>query len=130
MIVDITNELITDIKKELPNIEVLSPHQYVTPKFPTITVEEDSNTGDVSTKDSSGFTHVNVSYSIEIFTEGNKKVSQAKDIRNRINDVISSGYGLTRGFSGPIPNYLDGSIYRYKMTYTGKINKNKTIYRG
>lgn len=130
MIVDITNEILTDIKAALPEITVLSPHQFVTPNFPTIIIEELENTDDVSTKDSSGFVYANVSYSIEIYTVGSTRISEAKKIRNQINRIISEKYGLARKMSRSLPNYLDGDVYRYQLTYSGKISMTKTIYRG
>lgn len=130
MIVDITNEILTDIRNELEGITVLSSFQPVAPKFPTVIIEEIDNSADITTKDSSGFTHSNIGFSVEIYTNGNSRMTRAKELRNRIDAIISRKYGLTRNVSEPIPNYLDASIYRYRMLYTGKINENKKIYRG
>ena len=130
MIIDITNEILTDLKDELTGVTLLTSYAPTTPKFPTVTVEEMSNSDNMRTKDSGGVQHNDISFIIDIYTTGNKKMSEAKDIRNKINTIISGKYGLARGKSSPIPNYLDASIYRYRLTYTGTISKNKTIYRG
>ena len=130
MIIDITNEMLTDIKNALTDAHVSTSQSPTTPKFPTVIVEELVNSDDLYTKDSSGFTHSNISYAIEIYTIGTTRMSQAKKIRNQINEIISNKYGIARTSSSPIPNYLDENVYRYRMSYSGKIGKNKTIYRG
>lgn len=130
MIIDITNELFTDIKNELVGMNVLSSYQSTVSKFPTIIIEEIDNSHYRNSKDSSGFQHSNIAYSIEIYTTGTRRMTEAKKIRNRIDNVISGKYGLTRGTPIVVPNYLDGNIYRYKLTYSGLIDKTKTIYRG
>jgi len=128
MIVDITNELFTRLKTELTNVTVLPSYQPTTPNFPTVIFEESDNSAHISSKDSSGFTHSNVSYSVEIYTIGTKKMTDAKKIRNDIDAILSDDYGLARGTPAVLPNYLDESIYRYKIIYTGVISENKTIY--
>ena len=130
MIIDITNELFTDIKNELVGMNGLSSYQSTVSKFPTIIIEEIDNSHYRNSKDSSGFQHSNIAYSIEIYTTGNGRMTEAKKIRNRIDNVISGKYGLARGKPTVVPNYLDNSIYRYKLTYSGLIDKTKTIYRG
>ncbi len=132
MIVDITNEVLTDIKTALRVIDVvvLSSYQPKVVKFPVVIVEELDNSAVIETKDSSGFQHSNIAFSIEIYTDGSKKMSKAKDIRDEVDVIMSGEYGMTRGRPMILPNYLDNTVYRYKLRYTGTIGKNKTIYRG
>ena len=130
MIIDITNEILTDIMRELPDVTVLTSYQPTTPKFPTVIVEEASNSDNTRTKDSGGVQHNDISFIIDIYTIGTTRMSDAKKIRNTINSVISGNYGMSRGKSSSIPNFLDDSIYRYRLTYSGTISKSKTIYRG
>lgn len=130
MIIDITNQVLTDIKNELSDIAVLSSYQSNISSFPIVIVEELDNSAYMDTKDSGGFQHSSIAFSIEIYTKGNKKMSEAKHIRNKIDEIMSNDYGMSRGRPTIIPNYLDNSIYRYKLNYTGIIDKNKTIYRG
>lgn len=130
MIVDIGNELLTKIKTEVSPVRVLTSYQGTVPSFPTILFEEDDNSAMISTKDSAGFQHSNIAYTIEIYTEGDAKVTEAKRLRNKIDKIMSEDYGMTRGRPMVIPNYLDNTIYRYKLRYTGTIDKNKKIYRG
>ena len=120
----------TNIKSKLVDITVLSSYQSNVSKFPVVTVEEFDNSAYLDSKDSGGFQHSNIAFVIEIYTNGDEKMSDAKNIRNKIDEVMSGEYGMTRGTPVVIPNYLDNSVYRYKMIYTGVIDKDKTIYRG
>ena len=130
MIVDITNEILSNLKNELVGVEVLSYYQNTTSSFPTVVIEEIDNSAHTQSKDSGGFKHSNLAFSIEIYTTGSKRMSQAKQLRNEIDAIMSEQYGMTRGQPIVIPNYLDNSVHRYKLTYTGVIDKNKKIYRG
>ena len=130
MIIDIFNELLTDIKYELEDIPVLTSYPMSSSEFPIVIIEEIDNSTDTFTKDSSGFTHVRLGFSIEIFTKGNRKVSNAKEIRNKIDNILTTKYGLTRHSPVIIPNFADDSIFRYRLTYTGLINKDRKIFRG
>lgn len=130
MIVDITNILLTDIINTLDNIKVISGYQSKVSTFPTVSFAEIQNDANLRTKDSDGFHHSNVSYRVEIYTKGNRQVSQSKEIRDKIDSVLSDKYGLTRLGSSQVPNYLDDSIYRYVVNYNGTIDKNREIYRG
>lgn len=128
MIIDISNELLTDLKLELNN--VLTSYPSSTPNLPCVIVEETSNTIDGATKDSSGAKYCNIEYSVEIFTDGNRRMSEAKRIRGIVDSIISAKYGMIRVVGQSVPNYLDENVYRYVLKYIGKINKNKVIYRG
>lgn len=128
--IDITNEILTELKLNLKNVNVLTSFQSTVSKFPTVIFEELDNSNYLPTKDTSGFQHSSIAYSVEIYTRGSKRMSDAKEIRDNVDDIISSKYGLTRGRPMIVPNYLDDTIYRYRLTYTGLIDKTKTIYRG
>lgn len=130
MVVDITNEIITKLKTKLVGVQVISNYQNLLANFPTVLVEEMDNSAYLPTKDSGGFQHSSIAYSFEIYTKGSKKISDAKKLRNKIDELMTDEYGMTRGRPTVIPNYLDNEVYRYKLTYTGLIDKNKKIYRG
>lgn len=128
MIIDITNQLFTEIKNTIKECTILSSYQNVIPSFPTIIFEEINNTSYKSTKDSSGYNHSLISFKVEIYTKGNGKAYQSKKIRDKVDKVLSDKYGLNRDESKSIPNYLDENIHRHIMIYSGIIDKNKTIY--
>lgn len=129
IIIDITNEIITRLKNDLSSVAVLNSYQNTTAKFPTIVVEEVNNKVMSSTRDSSGFNHSIVSLRINIFTTGNKKVSDSKSLRNTIDDMLSGEYGMYRVNAQQVTNYLDDDIYRYVIDYNFTIDKNKVIWR-
>lgn len=129
IIIDITNEIITRLKNDLSSVVVLNSYQNTTAKFPTIVVEEVNNKVMSSTRDSSGFNHSIVSLRINIFTTGNKKVSDSKSLRNTIDDMLSGEYGMYRVNAQQVTNYLDDDIYRYVIDYNFTIDKNKVIWR-
>lgn len=128
--IDIENQIIHRLNLELENVNVKSSYQSVTTEFPTVTVEEIDNSTHSGTVDSSGETHSNISIRIEIFTNGNLRKIESKRIRNEINNIMGREFGFNRNTPVVVPNYLDESIYRYVLNYTGIVDYNEKIYRG
>lgn len=129
MIVDITNEILTEVKNALVGINVLAPYPELVIEPPTVTIEEKLNNTYIPTIDSSGQNHSQITIEINIFTNGSTRINDAKAIRNDIDAIVSDDFGLTRMFSDTIPNFADKSIYRYIMRYDCVVDKNKKIYR-
>ena len=129
MIVDITNEILTDLKTTITDAKVLSSYQPTTTSFPVIVCEETDNVSDDNTKDSSGFTHCKITLSVEIYTNGPNRMSNAKTLRGAVDSILSDKYGLSRISQRPIPNFNDSDIYRYQISYVGSVDKNKKIFR-
>lgn len=129
MIVDITNEILTDLKTTITDAKVLSSYQPTTTSFPVIVCEETDNVSDDNTKDSSGFTHCKITLNIEIYTNGPNRMSKAKTLRVVVDSILSDKYGLSRISQRPIPNFNDSDIYRYQISYVGSVDKNKKIFR-
>ena len=130
MIIDVTNEVLTRLKTELTGIDVVTSYPNYSPDFPIVTLTESSNITDRGTIDSSGQTHSYISLEVEIYTIGSRRMSKAKEIRTQIDTVLSGEYRMIRTFSNAIPNFLDTNVYRYKLIYSFRIDKEKTIYRG
>ena len=130
MIVDVTNEAYTTIKNTLTDVTVLQDYPITSPSFPCAIVSESSNTEDLDTIDSSGAHYSSVILEVNIFSNKENKITQVKDIRNRIDNILSGTYRMTRTYSGTVPNYLDDTIYRYVLRYSFKVDSNRTIYRG
>lgn len=129
MIVDITNEILTELKTTITDAKVLSSYQPTSTVFPVIVCEETDNTSDDDTKDSSGFTYCRITINIEIYTNGPNRMSKAKDLRSSVDAILSDTYGLSRISQRPVPNFNDSDIYRYQISYSGLVDKNKKIYR-
>lgn len=129
MIVDITNEVYTNLKDTMVTVTVLTAYPSTNPTFPCVTIEEISNTTNPNTIDTNGEQYNDISFEINIFSDGTSKVSETKTIRKQVDDIMSGQYRMTRGFSGVTPNFLDTNVQRYTLRYTCSINSNKMIYR-
>ncbi|HZJ99728.1 MAG TPA: hypothetical protein VFC79_06965 [Tissierellaceae bacterium] len=129
MIVDVFNEIFTKVKTELAGINVIADYPFKVSDFPTVVVEEMENATDMRTFDSSGYNHSNVTFRIEIFTTGSNKLSNARNIRGRVDSIMSGDYGMERIASNRIKNFVQDEIERLQLTYVGKLDKNKRMYR-
>jgi hypothetical protein len=128
MIIDISNEVYTKLKTELVGVEIGSTFLEAPSTYPFVTFSEVSNTAFGDTKDSSGEQHNQLAFEVNIFTIGDDKKSQAKNLRKMIDDVLSGYYNMDRDFSDEIPNFLNQNVYRYVMRYSCLVDKNKVIY--
>jgi len=128
--VDVANEVLSALKTALGTIPILTEYPSTTPTFPCVIFEEKINTTDVGTVDTSGETHSDVSFEINMFSNASDKVTVVRGIRNTVDEVMSGVYRMTRNASEPIPNFLDADVYRYMLRYNFKIDNNKKIYRG
>lgn len=129
MIIDITNQMRSEIKSLLPEADVTTKFQEDTPVFPVVTVDELSNDTVMESFDTAGEHHNDVVLEIEIFTTGGTKMNQSFMIRQKIDGLLSGTYRMRRVFSSATPNFADTNVYRYTLRYAFKIDENKTIYR-
>lgn len=129
MIIDITNEVYTNLKTTMTSVNVLISYPSTSPSFPCITIEEISNTTNRNTIDTNGEEYNDISFEINIFSDDANKITEMKTIRKQIDDIMSGQYRMTRGFSGQTPNFLDTNVYRYTLRYSCTIDSNKKIYR-
>lgn len=127
--IDLTNEILTNLKNKLINVDVKSPYDNSKTTFPTVTIKEISNTTDFETVDSNGETHSLISFEINIFDIGNNKESSCKKIRNSIDLIMTQDYKMNRDFSAQVENYADTNVFRWILRYSCVVNKNKVIYR-
>lgn len=129
MIIDVTNEIYTRLKNSINNCTILASYPDIAPSFPCIIIEEGSNTVLQETIDSGGQHHSEVLLELNIFSNSQAKITEVKSLRNQIDAILGDEYGMSRIFSGAIPNLADTTIYRYVMRYSFIINVNKEIYR-
>ena len=130
MIQNIVTLIYSTLRNELPTTyDVQMSYPSNATKFPVITVEETSNEVNLDTISSGGQFATNITIEINIFTHGNLKVIDAYNIREKVENEITSNFGLIRTFGSPTPNFLDNEIYRYTMRYSFTLDKNKTVYR-
>lgn len=130
MITSITNIIITRLMDDLDNINIELEYPSTSAELPCVVVEEGNLTADITTFDSGGYHHTNYTITMDIYTDGTGRVGKAHKIRNDIDSILSGEYRLQRIFSDSIPNMGDLNVYRYRVTYIAKLDKNKTIFRG
>lgn len=129
MIIDITNELLTNIKTALDGIaDVGTSYNEEVNTFPYVTFVELTNDSNDATFDTGGEKHNNMSFEIEIFANGSSRMTTAKEIRNTVDGVLTPK-GLKRTFSQTVPNFLDNKIYRYVLRYSCVVDESKQVYR-
>lgn len=130
MIVDIFNEVYTNIKTSLTSVTVLTEYPETIPNFPCVIIQEVSNTSDTNTFSTSGETYNRISFEVNIFSNTKTKIADIKAIRATVDAILNDGYGMTRDYSSSVENFIDTSVYRYVLRYSFLIDKNKTVYRG
>lgn len=129
MIIDISNEVLTEIKNSLSKVDVYLEYPQKTPKFPCVTFRDNGNTTHLDSVDTSGETHNEVSFEINIFSNGRNKVTQAKAIRDTIDGIMAGTYNMQRDFADQVPNFANDEIFRYILRYSCVVDKTKRIYR-
>lgn len=129
MIVDIINELYSELKSTLTDVNVFPAYPNETPSFPCLVIEEVFNTSRMDTHDSSGYKHSDINIEINIFSDAENKIGQVKDIRDRVDAIMNDKYNMARDDSRPVTNLADSNIYRYILRYSFSIDSNKKIYR-
>jgi len=128
--IDVGNEIRTKLRNDLSPVKVLASYPNTDAKLPCVIFEELDNQTDNGTYDTTGETHSNTSYQIDIYTNSSTKETDGKAIRNDVDDIMSGYYGFNRDFSRPMKNFNDKTVYRITMRYSGTISKNDVIYRG
>jgi len=129
MIIDIGNEVYTNLKASLVGITTFTAYPDTEPTFPCVVFSELTNTSNESTVDSGGEKYNDISFEVNIFSSSHAKLTEIKTIRKLVDDVMSSGYRMNRSFANPTPNYLDTSVERYTLRYDFTVDENKKVYR-
>ena len=130
MIIDIFSEVFTNIKQTLSDINVISSYPKTIPVFPCVVVDDKGNTTNIRSVDSSGETHNDGVFEIQIFSNTSNASTEIRSIRNRVDAIMSDEYGMNRTLSDYIPNYADLDVSRYILRYSFTIDKTKQIFRG
>lgn len=115
---------------ELTGVGIEREHPSTGAELPCVVVDEGDLPTDMTSFDSGGFHHTQYTVTMDIYTEGTGKITKAHKIRNDIDSIMSGEYRLQRVFSDSIPNMGDLNVYRYRLSYICKLDKNKTIFRG
>lgn len=124
--IDIENKVFNELaeavrnefKTEYPKLSVIGEHIDIPPSFPCVTIAEDDNYPYARSQDDVSIEHhVNVVYSVNVYTNNvNGKKALAKAIADVIDTKMQS-LKFTRRMRSQIPNQ-DRSIYRITMRYS------------
>lgn len=133
--IDIENQVYSKIRAELledyPKIYMPEAYTPQVSTFPCVIVEEKTNTPNlesITTHNTENYS--NLMYEINIYTNSSTKKTEAKAIRDKVNDIMMNYFGMERSYCSNIPNLVDSSIYRIVLRYTCKVDNNtKVIYR-
>lgn len=126
--IDISNEVFTKLKRDLA-VKVIRDGETSNPEFPCVTFSELPISDKLETVSSGGVNAYNVGFQVQIYTTGNRKITESKSIRDNVNELMSGFYGMTLVSANQLENYADPSIFRYVMRYECTVDINKTIYR-
>lgn len=132
--IDIENKVFNDIADavrskfitQYPKLTVVGEYIDVPPSFPCITIVEDDNYAYTKSQDDVGIEHhVNVMYSVNIYTNNvNGKKALAKSIADVVDGKMKD-LKFTRRMRNQIPNQ-DRSIYRITMRYSAIVGDART----
>lgn len=129
MIIDISNEVFTNLKTNISTASVYMGYPEQTPSFPCVTFDDLPNTTPIDLIDSGGEKFNNIGFEVNIFTVGLTKKSDAKALRSAVDSIMSGTYGMNRTFDSPTPNFVDLNVYRHSLRYTAVVDSSKKIYR-
>lgn len=127
--IDIFNEVYTNIKTELKNVNVVRQYPLTKTKFPCVVVTDTSNIVVEETVDTQGVHHSLCSIEINIFSNRSTKYNDVTDIKNKIDTLLSGTYHFNRISCGEVPNYSDLNILRYVLRYDFIVGDDGNIYR-
>lgn len=122
----ISNEVLTKLKTTITTASVGDGNQDITPTFPCITFKQTNN--QLGIKDSAGEYSSTLTFEINIFTTGQKKVSDCDKLIQSVDSIMSGVYGMNRDTSMRVENYGDINIYRHLIRYSCVITKSKEIF--
>ena len=94
--------------------------------FPTVTIDETSNI-DVDL-DSDSAKYARVEYRVQVFTTGDSKRTDARDIFLQI-DTLLQKY-LRKISYTTTPEIYNSDVYCIEVTYRGVVDSNGTFYKG
>lgn len=128
---DIEYQVIDRLRTKLQefNQDIYVPQEFIeeTATFPTVTVTEISNTPVYETRTTKENMHDKIVYQVDIYTKGETKKTDNKEIQEIVNNFFMKELGMNRTTKQPISNLANLSICRYVMRFEGIIDINTNI---
>jgi hypothetical protein len=129
MIVDVSNQIFSELCTLLDGMATISrPNQDNPLEYPYVTFDDFDNGDIAESKGTSGVKYTSIGFEMQIYTKGDTRMTDAKELRLLIDNKLSGEYGFLRTTSQKIPNLRDDSIYRYVIRYEGIVDENEKIY--
>ena len=124
--IDIENTVFNTVASALrtayPGIKVYGEYVPEDASFPCVCLWESENSIVAEREDTSDLdNYVNVSYSVQVFTNTPTKKLDGKEIAKFIDDIMV-GLRFRRSLMSQVPN-VDRTIYRYELRYTGIVKR-------
>lgn len=116
------NKVATVLREKYEGIKVYGEYVAEPALFPCVNMWESNNAVNVQHEDTSALdNYVNVTYTIQVFTNSPTKKLDGKAIAQDI-DAIMTEFRLRRSLFSQVPN-IDRTIYRIEMRYTGIVKR-------
>jgi hypothetical protein len=123
--VDYSNQLFNYLAENYKG-NIIVQNIQIPSSFPTVTIDETSNI-DVDL-DSDSAKYARVEYRVQVFTTGDSKRTDARDIFSQI-DTLLQKY-LRKISYTTTPEIYNSDVYCIEVTYRGVVDSNGTFYKG
>lgn len=118
----IFNIVATELRTSHPGIAVYGEYVEEPASFPCVNMWESNNSVAVQHEDTSALDdYVNVTYTVQVFTNTPTKKLDAKTIAEEI-DTIMTTFRFRRNLLSQVPN-IDRTIYRIELRYSGIVKR-------
>ncbi|MGN0620555.1 MAG: hypothetical protein ACI4I9_01705 [Porcipelethomonas sp.] len=128
----IFNETAVRLRNRFPGIFVVGEAvNTVSAAFPAVSLVQKSNITDPSGRDSgSPENFADIMFEADVYTNDERgKKQNAKSIAAFISDIMTD-FGFIRTLCQPLDNLADSKIYRIKLRFTARVDKNGMFYAG
>ncbi len=131
--INISNDIFDTVAKRVttqyPEAYCSAVYVPAPPRFPAVSVVEESNTVLQNMRTLKVENAVSVMYEVNVYSNA---ASMAKDEAEAVLAIVDetlSGIGFTRTMMNPIPNMADNSIYRVTARYEATVDSDLWIYQ-
>lgn len=130
--INFENEVFTIVYDTLKNeygdaLDVTGEYTETPISLPCVTIDEISNIP-YSNDGADYEKYASVQYSVQIFTEGDEKKSQAKELYEKVNNILR-GLNLIRISYITKPTIYNSNVYQISAIHEGVIDEQGFIYR-
>lgn len=129
--IDYSNEIFNEVAGHLrslyPGVQVIGEYVDTPAKFPTVTIDEISNTP-VYLDTAAENKYARVVYRVQVFCNGDGKRSAARQIYGSVDEALMLKNLFAKTYT-TTPAIYNSDIYCITATHEGVIGEDGTIYR-